>query len=49
MKALSTVCKMFGHRFRDTYVILDDGDFVEVEDARYCQHCGKVHANLEAN
>jgi hypothetical protein len=43
---LSMVCKIIGHRFRDTFVIRNDGDFFEVEDAKYCSNCGTVHPNL---
>jgi hypothetical protein len=42
---LSMVCKIIGHRFHDTFVIRDDGDFVEVEDAKYCRNCGTVHSS----
>ena len=46
---LSMVCKIIGHRFRDTFVIHDDGDFFEVEDAQYCRNCGTVHPSLVVN
>lgn len=46
---LSMVCKIIGHRFHDTFVIRDDGDFFEVEDAQYCRNCGTVHPHLVAN
>jgi hypothetical protein len=46
---LSMVCKIIGHRFRDTFVIRDDGDFFEVEDAQYCRNCGTVHPSLVVN
>jgi hypothetical protein len=46
---LSMVCKIIGHRFRDTFVIRDDGDFFEVEDAKYCCNCGTVHPSLRVN
>ncbi|MGD0177121.1 MAG: hypothetical protein ABSC50_09895 [Candidatus Bathyarchaeia archaeon] len=43
------VCKLIGHQFRNTYVIDEDGDFFEVNDAQYCRHCGTVHPSLRAN
>ena len=44
MIEMSMVCQLLGHWFQDTYVILPDGDFYEVNDARYCRLCGLVHA-----
>ena len=41
---MSMVCQLLGHWFQDTYVIQPDGDFYEVEDAKYCRLCGLVHA-----
>lgn len=46
---MSMVCKIIGHRFHDTFVIWDDGDFFEVGDAQYCRNCGTVHHSLVAN
>jgi hypothetical protein len=46
---MSMVCKIIGHRFQGTFVIREAGDFYEVDDARYCRHCGTVHANLSAS
>lgn len=46
---LDMVCRILGHRFRDTYVIREDGDFFEVDDARYCRNCGTVHKIFVAN
>lgn len=46
---LSMVCRIIGHRFQDTFVIREEGDFFEVEDAQYCRNCGTVHPNLQAN
>jgi len=46
---ISMVCKIVGHQFRDTFVIHEDGEFFEVDDAQYCRHCGKVHASPRAN
>ena len=44
MIKVSMVCKLIGHKFQDTVVIRRDGDFYEVNDARYCRQCGTVHA-----
>ena len=41
---MSMVCQLLGHWFQDTYVIHPDGDFYEVDDAKYCRLCGTVHA-----
>ena len=41
---MSMVCQILGHWFQDTYVIHPDGDFYEVDDAKYCRLCGTVHA-----
>jgi len=41
---LSMVCRLIGHKFQDTYVINEKEDSFEVHDARYCRHCGAVHA-----
>jgi hypothetical protein len=46
---LSMVCKLMGHRFQDTIVIHEDGDFYEVEDARYCRQCGEVYESRLAS
>jgi hypothetical protein len=45
---LSMLCLLIGHRFRGTYVINENEDFFEVSDARYCKHCGAVHAHTVA-
>jgi len=45
MIEMSMVCQLFGHWFLDTYVIQPDGDFYEVNDARYCRLCGLVHSS----
>jgi hypothetical protein len=41
---MSMVCRIVGHKFQDTVVIRKDGDFYEIDDARYCRQCGVVHA-----
>jgi hypothetical protein len=46
---MSMVCKIAGHKFQDTFVITQEGDFYEVEDARYCRQCGLVHAKALAS
>jgi len=43
---MSMVCRIVGHKFQDTIVIREDGDFYEIDAARYCRHCGIVHAKL---
>jgi len=46
---MSLVCRIIGHRFQETYVIREDGDFFEVDEARYCRNCGKVHREPHVN
>jgi hypothetical protein len=45
---MSMVCRIVGHKFQNTVVITQDGDFYEIEDARYCRQCGIVHAKASA-
>jgi hypothetical protein len=46
---MSMVCRLIGHRFRNTLAIRDDGDFFEVDNAQYCRMCGRVHAAIRLN
>ena len=46
---MDMVCRIIGHRFRDTYVIRESGDFFEVDDAQYCRFCGTVHPSFRLN
>ena len=46
---MSMVCKLLGHKFQETIVINREGDFYEVEDARYCRQCGSIHPDHSAS
>jgi hypothetical protein len=46
---MTMVCRIIGHRFQDAFVIREDGDFYEVDDAHYCRQCGVVHADRLAS
>jgi len=46
---LSMVCRLLGHRYQATVVIREDGDFYEVDDARYCRNCGAVRVSFSAS
>lgn len=39
---MNLLCRIIGHRFQDTVVIDQIGDFYDIQDGRYCRICGEV-------
>jgi len=39
---MNLLCRIIGHKFQNTIVIDEIGDFYNVQDAKYCRLCGEV-------
>jgi len=39
---VNILCRIIGHKFQNTIVIDQIGDFYDIQDAKYCKLCGEV-------
>jgi len=46
---LDKVCGALGHKLKDTLVIMESGDFYEVDYAKYCARCGEVEPEEQSS